>query len=141
MADVAAVRLTNIVSITQGSNKYIGVRSVTIAADKGNLLPILPEGVLYPTGAENVGMSDFPVRTNVEFEQDMANMIALQAEAVGSLVIVFKSAGGGGNKTVTIANHQFRGPSINQGLQSFGRPSISGVAYSADGATLPISFS
>jgi hypothetical protein len=139
MADIAAVRLTNIKSVTQGSNKYIGVRSVTIRAEKGRLLPILPEGLKYPTGTENVGMPDHPVTTSIVFETDAGVMIAMLAEAVGSLVIVYAQSGGGADKTITIANHQFKGFSHSQNLQDFGKPSIEGVAHSADGSALPIS--
>lgn len=141
MPTVSVVRIVNIVSVTQSTNLIEGVRSVTIRADKGRLLPILAEGNLYPTGAENAGMPDFPVSTQVQFEQDHANMLAALGYAAGNLVIVFKKAGGGGNQTVTIANHQFRSSGVSQGLQDFGRPTLDGVAYSADGAALPVAVS
>jgi len=140
MADVAAVRITNIVSVTQGTSKYIGVRSVTINADKGRLQAILVEGNLYASGVENLGMPDFPVSTQVTFEQDGGNCLALIGEAKASLVIVYKQAGGGANKTLTIVNHQFKNFSHPQSLQDFGKPSVSGVAHSADGAALPIAY-
>ena len=139
MATVAAVRITNIVSVVQGDT-YIGVRSATISAEIGRLLPILQEGHLYPTGTENVGTPDFPVSTQLTFEQDGANMLALMAQAKGNLVITYKVAGGGSNKVLTIANHQFRSFGHSQNLQDFGRPSINGVAHSADGSTLPLSY-
>ena len=140
MADVVAVRITNIVSITQGSNKYIGVRSVTVTAEIGALKPVLVEGHLYPTDMENVGTPDFPVGLGVVFEQDGANMLALMAEAKASCVVVYKAAAGGSNKTMTIANNKFRNMSHSQNLQDFGRPSVNSVAHSSDGSTLPISY-
>ena len=139
MATVAAVRITNIVSVTQRTNTYKGVRSVTISADKGRLMPILEEGKLYASGTENVGKPDHPVTTSIVFEQDVVNMLALMAEASASLVIVCKKAAGAGNQTITIPNHQFSNIGVSQNLQDFGRPSINGVAHSADGDTLPIS--
>lgn len=138
MATVAAKRLTNIVSITQGDT-YEGIRSVTIQTNKGRIAAILKEGNLYADGSELLGTPDFPVRTQVVFEQDAVNMLALLAQAEANLVIVLKTAGGGANQTITIANHQFESMSQAQSLQDFGRPSISGVAHSADGSTLPIS--
>ena len=141
MADVAAVRLTNIVTVTQGSNVYKGVRSFSIQTDAGVLRPILEEGNQYVTGVENLGLSDFPVRTQMVFEQDAVNMIAALAEANASLVIVVKKAAGAGNETITIVNHQFKSISQPQSLQDVGRQAINGVAYSADGAALPISAS
>lgn len=143
MADVVAIRLKNIVSITQGSNKYEGIRSVTISGDKGSLVPILKEGDLYPTGSELVGTPNFPITTSVEFEQDVENIFALMAEAKGSLVIVYQAASGVGTKTVTIANHEFSNVNTNQGLQGFGRPSANGVAHATAGSgnALPIAFS
>lgn len=141
MADIAAVRITNIVSVTQGTNVYKGIRSVTITADKGRLLPILAEGDLYPTDAENVGMPDFPVTTSMVFEQDDENMLDLLVEAKADLLIRKKVAGGATDKIITINNHQFRRMSKAQNLQDFGRPSIEGVSHAnvLTGNTLPIS--
>src|SRR3989304_3754632 len=139
MAVVAAVRIVNIISVTQGTIVEEGVRSVTITADKGRLLPILKEADLYPTASENVGTADFPVTTQIAFEQSAVNMLALLAESVGTLVIIVKKAGGAGNVTITITGHQFRRLGVPQSLQGFGRPTIDGVAYSANGTTLPIS--
>lgn len=143
MATVVAIRLKNIVSITQGSNVYEGVRSVGITGDKGALTPILKEGDLYPTGSELVGTPNFPITTSVEFEQDVENIFALLAEAKASLVVVYQAASGVGTKTVTITNHEFSQNNFNQQLQSFGRPGISGVAHATPGAgnALPIAFS
>ena len=142
MPDVSTVRITNIVSVTQGTNTYKGVRSVDVIADAGQLAPILEEGDLYPTGLENLGMADFPVTTRCNFETDTDVMLQMIAEAVGSLVIVYKVAGGGANKTITISNHKFRRKTTPLALgASTGRfvtTSIEGVAYSADGDTLPI---
>lgn len=137
MADVAAVRITNIKTVTQGTSVYKGIRSVTITADKGQLLPILVEGNLYPTGAINAGTREFPVTTNFVVESGII-AAALLAEASASCVIVFSSDGG--DKTLTIANHQFRNVNQNQALQALGQVSVSGVAYSADGTALPIAF-
>jgi len=138
MADVSSIRLTNIVSVTQGANKYIGVRSVNINVSKGNLLPIDEEGYLYVQGAENVGTPEFPVTTQVVFEQDHGNMLDLVAESNGDLVVVFTQSGGGANKTLTISNHEFRDFGHPQNRRDFGRPSVNGVAYSSDGSALPI---
>lgn len=138
MADQSAIRIHNIVSITQGANRYVGVRSVTIQADKGKLMPILEEGNLYASGAENVGLPQFPVTVQATFETDTERMLGLIAEAVGNLVIVVKQTGGGADKTITIENHQFRNFSKAQNLQDYGRPSVKGEAFSSDGATLPI---
>lgn len=140
MTTVAAVRITNIVSVSKNSNTYVGVRSVTVNAQIGMLKPILVEGQLYASGTENVGMPDFPVTTQIAFETDGANILALMNEAKGSLVVVYKSAGGGGNKTLTIVNHQVQSMGHAQSLQDFGRPTVNGVAHSADGSTLPIAY-
>jgi len=84
MAVVAAVRIVNIISVTQGTTVEEGVRSVTITADKGRLLPILKEADLYPTASENVGTADFPVTTQIAFEQSAVNMLALLAGQVAA---------------------------------------------------------
>lgn len=143
MADKAAVRITNIVSVTQGTNKYEGIRSVDVIADKGTLAAIFEEGNLYPTGAENMGTSDFPVTTRANFETDTAEMLNMLAEAVASLVVVYKVSGGGANKTITIVNHQFRRKTsplaIGAITRRFAQTSIEGAAFSADGTALPIS--
>jgi len=139
MAEVAAVRIHNIVSITQGSNTYKGVRSVAIQADKGKLLPVLEEGKLYPSNAELVGTSEFPVTVSVVFESDGAAMLALLAEAKGTLAIVVKVAGGAPNKTISIVNFRFLRMSKSIQLQDFSRPSVEGAAHSADGEAFPMS--
>jgi len=136
---VTAVRLTNIVSIKQGDYVIKGVRAVTISTNKGRIMPVLEEGKKYVTGAENVGLPDFPVTTQVVFEQGIDEMTDALGYAVGNLVITCKAAGAAANQVTTIVNHQFRQFSINQGLQDFGKPQIEGVAYSADGDALPIS--
>lgn len=137
MPSVAAVRLHNIISVTQGDT-YLGVRSVTISADAGKLMPILDEGKLYPAGMENVGTPELPVTTQVTFETDASAMLALLGQAKANLVIVLKKVAGGGNQTITIANHKFNRISQAQSLQDFGKPTISGGAHSSDGDALPI---
>ena len=143
MPDVAAVRITNIVSVTQGSNTYKGVRSVDIITDKGTLAPIIEEGNLYATGLENLGLGDFPVTGRANYETDTDEVLAMLAEANASLVIVYKVAGGGANKTITIVNHEFRRKTSPLRLGSlsgqFVQVSVEGVAYSANSNTLPIS--
>lgn len=144
MADKTAVRITNIVSVTQGSNKYQGVRSVDVIADKGTLAAIFVEGDLYPTGAENMGTAEFPVTTRANFETDTGVALEMIAEPVAPLVVVYKQAGGGANKTLTIPNHQFRRQTTPLAIGAlsggrFAQVSVEGSAFSADGTTLPLS--
>jgi hypothetical protein len=138
MAETAAVRLTNIVSVTHGTQTYKGVRSVNFNVDPGRYVPILEEGKLYPTGLENVGVPEFPVTGELVFEQSTTNLLVLQAAAAGSLVVVLSKAAGAGNETITITGCKFGRMGVSQSLQDFGRPSISFVAYSAAGTALPI---
>lgn len=143
MPDVAAVRITNIVSVVRGTDTYKGVRSVDIIADKGVLAAILEEGDLYPTGSENLGTSGFPVTTRANFESDTAVMLTMMALGAGTDVITYKPAGGGANKAITIVNHEWRRQTTPLALgpvtSRFVTTSIEGQAYSADGTTLPIS--
>jgi hypothetical protein len=138
MAETAAVRIVNIVSVTH-NNTYEGVREVQYEANYGENLPILVEGKLYPSGLENVGTPGFPVSGRVVFEQDCVNMLLLLASATASLVIVAKKAAGAGNETITIANVTFTRLSMALNLQGIARPSVEFVAYSADGTAFPVS--
>lgn len=139
MVEVAHVRVINIVSVAQGANTYKGVRSVSLSVNDGQYIAKLAEGMLYPTGMDNVGTPDFPVRTSITFEQSPDNVLDLLAEAAGSLVITVKVDGGGENQVITIVNHKFERPTTPFALQSPGVATITGFAYSANGTTLPIS--
>lgn len=144
MATEAAVRITNIVSVTQGENIYAGIRSVDVIADKGVLAPILVEGNLYATGVELLGNGAFPVQTRFNFETDGEAALALLAEATASCVIVYKVAGGGSNKTLTIANHFLQRKtaplSLGPVTGRFPQMAVQGAAFSGDGTALPLSF-
>ncbi len=138
MAIVAATRIKNIVSVTQGDT-YKGIRGVNIAVNKGRLAPVLEEGNDYPTDSENMGTDDYPVRTDTILQSSDSAGLAMQAQAKASLVIVKKKEGGAGNETVTNVNHEFGDFRSSQRLQQRGEVALSGVAHSADGTTLPIS--
>ena len=113
MAEKAALRLKNIVSVAHGSDTYKGVRSVNINVSKGTIKEILEEGEEFPSGAENVGMPQFPVTGSIVFETDDDTMLDLLTAASGSLVITKKAITGGTNKVVTILNVQFTQTSID----------------------------
>lgn len=144
MADIAAKRITNIVSVTQGSNVYKGIRSVDVIADKGTLAAIFQEGDIYPTGVELLGNGNFPVQTRMNFETDGEAVLALLAEGTASLVVVYKVAGGGANVTMTIANHFLMNETTPLAITPitgrFAVVAVAGAAYSSDGTSLPISF-
>lgn len=141
----AAVRITNIVSVTQGINLIGGIRSVDVIADKGVLAAIFVEGNLYPTGVEQLGKGDdFPVKTRFNFETDGEAALAMLAENTGACAIVYKVAGGGANKTLTIANHflisRTEPLALGPITGRFPVMTLAGAAYSADGTSLPLSY-
>lgn len=137
MATVNAIRIKNIVSFAHGSDTYKGIRSVQIQVNKGNVVPVLNEGLQYATSAENLGTDQFPVTGSVEFES-AAIMMTLLAAAKGTTVIVGKADGSNADQTFTISNNQFNQASQNQVLQQFGRLTLQFAAHSADGAALPL---
>lgn len=140
MATLAPERLTNIVSVTAGSDLIKGIRSVTIAINEGRQQAVLEEGKLYPGGRENLGTPEFPVVTGFNYEAGQHRTPTLVAMTSHTLVIVYKKEAGGANLTCTIVNHKFTAPNARQGLQGFGSFDIGGNAFSADGDTLPISY-
>jgi hypothetical protein len=137
MSTVSAVRIVNINTVTYG-NTIVGAREVQIEVDKGEHVPILKEGLLYPSGIENLGTRDCPVRGRVSWEQSTTNALALLNLTPANLAIAVKTAGGG-TQTITIANVRFTRLTTMLNLQRFSVPALEFVAYSTAGTALPIS--
>lgn len=135
---MAKVKINNIVSVTHNSTAQPGIISAEININKGQHIPNLDEGVLYPTGVDNVGTAEFPVTGSLTLE-DMSTVVSLLAAAAATLVITGKAHGANANKIYTISNAFFTDDRASLQRQRDGQVTINFAAYAATGGTtLPI---
>ena len=137
MATVPAVRIENIESFAFGADTYKGIRSITVAIDKGRMVPILEEGKLYPTGVSNVGIPENPVNGQLVFETEGDVAADLLVAAPATAVITYKPVGAAASRILTISNMFFTRKNYAQNIQDPGRPTLDYSAFSSDGTSLP----